>query len=105
MDERDRRVELVTETGSDGVRAQLVGAALVLSLVLGFPALRDAATGLGSFEFAIGRFLLCAVVCLAGANRLSRIFEQSETRRSANAAGDGDQLGDAEKRRPTDMRS
>ncbi len=80
MAEDQRRVELVTETNSDGLRGQLTGAGLLVACVIGYPALNDAARGNGSFEMAIGRFLLCVIVCLVAASVLSSRLEAAGAR-------------------------
>ncbi|MEM8925087.1 MAG: hypothetical protein AAGD35_16400 [Actinomycetota bacterium] len=74
MTEGQKRMELVVER-SGSTRTSLIGLALLASLVLGFGPLRDAATGAGPFELAIGRFLLVLAVCVIAASVLGRMLD------------------------------
>jgi hypothetical protein len=72
-----KRIELVEPAGGDH-RTQRIGLGLLLSLVLGFGPLRDAVVGNGSFEGAVGRFLICVAVSEAAVLVLGRLLDGAQ---------------------------
>jgi hypothetical protein len=59
-------------------RAQRVGLGMLASLAVGYGPLRDAVTGVGSFEEAIGRYLLCLGGSVAAALILGHLLDGPE---------------------------
>jgi hypothetical protein len=83
MAEGERRVELVRRSPG-GERAPRIGIGLLLSLILGAGPLSDAFRGNGSFEYAIGRFLVCVAVSVGAALLLGRLLDGAPDNHSAD---------------------
>lgn len=81
-----KRVELVSDREVEN-RTSYVGLGLLASLIVGWGPLADALFGHGSFEGALGRFVACVAVCVAGASSLGRLLD-SAPRAETNEEGD-----------------
>ncbi|MEL7154958.1 MAG: hypothetical protein AAFN30_00010 [Actinomycetota bacterium] len=79
MAEEQRRVDLVVQRQSV-TRSPFIGFGLLASLVIGAGPLSNAALGVGSFESAIGRFLLIVVACAMAGAVLGRLLDGSSSR-------------------------
>lgn len=78
MADEHKRVNLVVERPSVA-RSPFIGFGLLASLAIGARPLSNAATGAGSFESAIGRFLLIMVTCALAGALLGRLLDGSTT--------------------------
>lgn len=84
MGDEGRRVELVDDRDT-GNRTAHIGLGLLASLVVGLSPLTDALRGNGSFEGAIGRYLVVVAVCVGSAAVLGRLLD-NVPRQGAGAA-------------------
>lgn len=71
------RIELVTEPDETAVQNGRVGLGLVLSFPLGWGPLNDAFSGRGAFEFAIGKYLLIVLACVAGTTFIGSLLDKA----------------------------
>ena len=76
MADEEKRLQLVVDRPSS-TRLPFIGFGLLASLVVGFGLLSEAASGAGSFEGAIGRFLLVAGACALAGSVLGRIIDNA----------------------------
>lgn len=79
MGDDGRRVELVDDRDT-GNRTAHIGLGLLASLVVGLSPLTDALRGNGSFEGAIGRYLVVVAVCVGSAAVLGRLLDNAPRR-------------------------
>lgn len=75
-DDEQKRVQLVVQRPNT-TRSPFIGFGLLASLVIGFDQLGNAARGIGSFEAAIGRFLLIMVACAIAGAVLGRLVDSA----------------------------
>jgi hypothetical protein len=71
----ERRVELVEPAPENQGRVSRIGLGLLVSIVIGFDPLRDAALGTGSFPMAMFRYLACLGCSVAGMLALGRLLD------------------------------
>jgi hypothetical protein len=86
-----KRIELVSDREIEH-RTSYIGLGLLASLIVGWGPLTDALFGYGSFEGALGRFVACVAVCVAGASSLGRLLDsapRSETDAETEAETEG----------------
>jgi hypothetical protein len=80
----EKRVELVSDAEDDNQRSQRIGIGLLLSLIVGSGPLGDALNGNGSFEHAIGRYLLTAGACVGATLVLGRLLDTASEPEAAD---------------------
>lgn len=85
MTEEEKRLQLVVDR-STSTRPSFIGFGLLASLALGFGQLSEAASGAGSFEGAIGRFLLVAGACAFGGAVLGRLLDGAGSKQELHSA-------------------
>ena len=76
MGEQRPRLELVAPVAPGNRRLQRLGLGLLLSLVVGFPALSGAIGAEPGFELWIGRFLLTVAASVASVLTLGRLYDR-----------------------------
>lgn len=87
MAEEEKRLQLVVDRPSS-TRMPFIGFGLLASLVVGFGLLTEAASGAGSFEGAIGRFLLLAGACALGGSVLGRMIDNATSKQGLDSGRD-----------------
>ena len=69
------------------IRTQRIGLGLLISLVIGFGPLNDAALGHGSFPLAVGRYLVCLACSLTGVLTLGHLLDGAPAPEETDEAG------------------
>ncbi len=85
MAEEEKRVQIVVDRPS-ATRVPFIGFGLLASLVVGFGLLGEAASGAGSFEGAIGRFLLVVGACAFAGAVLGRLVDGASSKQKLDSA-------------------
>jgi hypothetical protein len=86
-----RRVELVEPVPDRDRRFGLIGLGLLLSLVVGFEPLREAAFGAGSFPAAMARYLACVVCSVLGMLGLGQLLDDAPPPDHASDTADAEE--------------